>query len=145
MWKKLTLLIGVLLVLCLSSSDWAGVLGHWKFDDGSGLTAKDSSGKGNNGKLINGPTWVTGQIGKALKFDGVDDYVDVPNSASLNPTTGKATVSAWINAGRYKGPTGDDWQGVLAKGRRPVCTAFTRKSAGPSTSAPDRPAATSGI
>ncbi len=94
-------------------------LGHWKFDDGSGTTAKDSSGKGNNGRLMNGPQWVTGQIGKALKFDGVDDYVDVPHSPSLNPTTGKATIAAWINAARFKGPTGDDWQGILAKGGSP--------------------------
>jgi len=130
MWKKLALLISILLVLCLASGAWAGVLGHWKLDDGSGTTAKDSSSKKNNGKLMGGPQWVTGKVGKALKFDGVDDYVDVPNSPSLNPTTGKATVCLWINAGRYKGPAGDDWQGILAKGGAPrLYSLYTEASA----------------
>lgn len=35
----------------------SGLIGHWKLDDGSGTTAVDSSGNGNNGTLVNGPTW----------------------------------------------------------------------------------------
>lgn len=35
-----------------------GLVGHWKFDEGSGTTAADSSGNGNNGTL-SGPTWTT--------------------------------------------------------------------------------------
>lgn len=34
-----------------------GLVGYWKFDEGSGVTAKDSSGNGNDGTLVNGPTW----------------------------------------------------------------------------------------
>ncbi|MBN1509918.1 MAG: hypothetical protein JW955_23930, partial [Sedimentisphaerales bacterium] len=129
MWKKLAILICVLLMLCLASSAWAGTLGHWKFDEGSGTAAKDSSSKANHGKLLNGPTWVAGQLNKAIKFDGADDYVDVPHSASLNPTTGKVTVCAWINAARHRGPTGDDWQGVLAKGGSPrIYSLYTEAS-----------------
>ena len=70
MWKKLALLISILLVLCLTSGAWAKVLGHWKLDEGSGTTAKDSSSNANNGKLTGGPQWVTGKLGKALSFDG---------------------------------------------------------------------------
>jgi hypothetical protein len=119
MWKKLALLISVLSVLCLTSSAWAGTLGHWKFDEGSGTTAKDSSGKNNNGRLVGAPQWVDGKLGKALSLDGVDDYVEVPHNASLIPTTGKATVSLWINAKRHTGPGGSQWQGILAKGGSP--------------------------
>jgi hypothetical protein len=32
----------------------AGLIGHWKFDEASGMTASDSSGSGNNGTLANG-------------------------------------------------------------------------------------------
>jgi hypothetical protein len=40
-------------------------------DEGSsGTTAADSSGGGNDGTLIGEPTWVAGQIGQALSFDG---------------------------------------------------------------------------
>ena len=36
-----------------------GLLGYWKFDDGVGETAVDSSGKEYNGTLVNTPTWST--------------------------------------------------------------------------------------
>ncbi len=37
----------------------ANLIGYWKFDEGSGTTALDSSMTGNNGELINTPTWST--------------------------------------------------------------------------------------
>jgi hypothetical protein len=63
-----------------------GVKASWHFDEGSGNTAYDTSGNGNNGTLQNGPTWVDGKFGEALSFDGVDDYVDCGNNQSLNIT-----------------------------------------------------------
>jgi hypothetical protein len=68
---------------------------HLKFDESSGTTAFDSSGFGNNGNLMNGPTWTSGKIGNALSFDGTDDYVEIPGTA-LN-IYNSITVSAWIN------------------------------------------------
>ena len=38
-----------------------GLVAYWKFDEGSGTTAADSSGNGNTGTLINGPLWTAGQ------------------------------------------------------------------------------------
>ena len=35
------------------------LIGRWDFDAGNGPTAADSSGRGNNGTLTNGPTWST--------------------------------------------------------------------------------------
>lgn len=35
----------------------ASMLGYWKLNEGTGTTANDSSGNGNNGTLTNGPTW----------------------------------------------------------------------------------------
>jgi len=55
----------------------------WLFDEGSGDTAKDSSGNNNNGTIL-GPEWVGGKIGTALEFDGTDDYVDCGNDLSLD-------------------------------------------------------------
>ena len=41
--------------------------------------ASDSRGDRNDGNLVNGTAWVEGKFGKPLSFDGVDDYVIVPN------------------------------------------------------------------
>jgi hypothetical protein len=72
---------------------------NWMFDEGSGTTTYDRSGNGNNGTLVNGPTWVsevTGTPGDhALSFDGISQYVRVPNSNSLNLTT-KLTLATWF-------------------------------------------------
>jgi hypothetical protein len=36
-----------------------GLVGYWKFNEGSGTLALDSSGGGNNGTLVNSPAWRT--------------------------------------------------------------------------------------
>jgi hypothetical protein len=72
------------------------LVGWWKLDDGFGTTAIDSSGRGNNGTLSNGPVWVAGRIGGALDFDGTNDYVDCGNAAIFN-ITGQITLSLWVN------------------------------------------------
>jgi prepilin-type N-terminal cleavage/methylation domain-containing protein len=71
------------------------LVGWWRFDEGSGTSATDSSGNGNNGNLVGGATYVTGQFGNALQFDGVDDYVSLPdtNLSFLSPYT----ISVWFN------------------------------------------------
>ena len=57
----------------------AYAVGVWSFDEGSGTTAFDASGYGNNG-TINGASYITdtpSNTGYALSFDGVDDYVGI--------------------------------------------------------------------
>src|SRR3989344_473498 len=58
-----------------------GLVGLWSFNgpDISGVTAYDRSGQGNNGTLTNGPAPAIGKIGQALSFDGVNDYVGLPD------------------------------------------------------------------
>lgn len=70
-------------------------VGYWKFDDFSGTTAVDSSGMGNDG-TINGATWeVRGKKGSALKFDGVNSYITIADSDSLD-TTGQMSIGFWL-------------------------------------------------
>jgi hypothetical protein len=86
-------------------------IAHWKFDEGEGNIAYDSSGNGNNGTIY-GAQWVQGKFASALSFDGVDDYVEVPNSPSLNPTN-EITVEAWFYPMSYTSGTG--WHGIVGK------------------------------
>ena len=74
----------------------AGLRAQLLFSEGAGLATADSSGNGNNGTLMNGPVWCTGHADSALRFDGVDDYVDIGNAANLNPTNA-ITIAAWFN------------------------------------------------
>jgi len=72
---------------------------QWKLDESSGITAYDSWGT-NTGTLTGGATipliQTTGCVSNnCLLFDGTDDYVDVLDSTTLNPTNG-ITMSAWI-------------------------------------------------
>lgn len=71
-------------------------IAHWMLDSTSGSVALDSSVNSNNGVLVNGPTWVSGKIGGALLFDGVNDYVDLGNPQALVPSS-EITISAWVN------------------------------------------------
>jgi len=74
------------------------LVGLWHFDEGSeATTVVDSSGNDNTGDIYDATPGEVGKFGNALSFDGVNDYVEVPNSASLNPTS-HITVEAWFNA-----------------------------------------------
>ena len=70
-----------------------GLVGYWSLNDGKGDFATDFSGNGNKGTLTGGPTWTNGKLGKALSFDGSNDYVDVGSSATLAPPN--ISVSFW--------------------------------------------------
>jgi len=72
------------------------LVGHWAMEEGSGTAVIDSSTYNNDGTTVGGPTWGTGIIGDyALNFDYVDDYVSVPDDASLD-ITAAITLAAWI-------------------------------------------------
>jgi hypothetical protein len=72
-----------------------GLVCWWKLDEGSGTSATDSSGSGNNGTLVNSPTWTTGKINGALSFNGVNNYVSTP---AINLSSASAvSVSLWVN------------------------------------------------
>ena len=68
------------------------VKGSWHMDEGSGGIVYDSSGNGNNGTIY-GATWANGRYGNGLRFDGVDDYVEI--GGNISPTE-QITLSAWV-------------------------------------------------
>jgi len=99
MSKKLIHLTSFALIMGLVLSSVAGaadlnLVAWWKFDDGSGIIAKDSSGKGNNGTLNGNAQWVQGQIGGALQFNGTNAFVRAPH-IPLNSQT--FTITMWVN------------------------------------------------
>ncbi len=90
----LTVLFSASLVTAYSSVASAALpntVSRWAAD-GNALDSVDS----NNGTLINGVTFGTGQFGQAFSLNGTNQYVDIPDSNSLD-ITNALTISAWIN------------------------------------------------
>jgi len=97
-----------------------GLVSYWSFEAQTGNTVYDVwSNNSNDGTFVNGVTgnWtVSGKYGGAMTFDGVDDYVNFGNDASLNSptTTNNLTITAWI---KLKGnATGQ--HNIVSKGYR---------------------------
>ena len=78
------------------------------FEEPVGTSVVDESG-GNDG-VVDGPERTgSGRFGRALSFDGDDDLVTVPDSASIDLTTGM-TLEAWV-----KPEAATDWRTVIFK------------------------------
>jgi len=88
-------LVSLVLLLSMASTASAGLVAHWKLDEGSGTTAYDSSGQGNDGTLIGDPQWVAGLLDGALEFDGIDDYVDFGNPPDLPAGRSARSMCGW--------------------------------------------------
>jgi hypothetical protein len=71
---------------------------------GSGTTWTDLSGNGNNGTLINGPTFDSGNLG-SIEFDGVNDEVRL-NGVGVSSWNDPFTMEVWMYV-----PTGASWDG----------------------------------
>ena len=55
---------------------------------------------------VPGPSFITGKIGKAFQFDGINDYVSLPNTSGEFNFTGDFSISTWfrssnLSASRY--------------------------------------------
>ena len=88
----------------------SGLVAAYSFEEGSGTSVADLSGRGNSG-VVSGATWVPGRYGSGLSFDGVDDWVTVADSTSLDLSSA-LTLSAWVRPGALGG-----WRTVLFKER----------------------------
>ncbi len=70
----------------------------WLFNEGEGNVAKDATPNGNDATFNGNPKWVAGKFGKAISFDGVDDYLLAEDSDSLDVVGEAITLGGWIKA-----------------------------------------------
>jgi hypothetical protein len=119
----------------------SGLMAYWKLDEGAGTTVSDSSGNNYQG-TIQGANWIDGKFNKALNFDGVSSYVNIPSLPVTDINS--LTVVVWINSDFskigyifYHGDTGEfllhngerTSDGPVA-GRYPNIASFSVKLAG---------------
>jgi hypothetical protein len=87
-----------------------GLVAAYAFNEGSGTTTVDASGNGQNGTITAG-TWTTsGKNGNALSFNGSSSWVTVPDSNSLDLSTGM-TLEAWV----YPTVAPTNWNSIIMK------------------------------
>ena len=73
-----------------------GLVAAYGFNEGAGTSVPDLSGSGNSGTAT-GTGWSpSGKYGKALSFDGTSSIVTIPDSNSLDLSSGM-TIEAWVN------------------------------------------------
>jgi hypothetical protein len=101
-----------------------GLIAYYPFNG----NANDESGHGNNGTVYGAILTEDrfGNTSSAYSFDGIDDYVEIPDSTSLDLSQ-QLTVAAWVyplsttdchvvSKGRYAG-SDTNWQLVLKNGQ----------------------------
>jgi PKD repeat protein len=91
-----------------------GLVAAYSFNEGTGSTITDVSGSGNHG-TISGAQWTNaGRYGKALVFDGVNDWVTVADRPSLDLTSGM-TLEAWAYPTALSGGSTNGWRTAVLK------------------------------
>jgi hypothetical protein len=85
----------------------AGTVSWWRAEGDS----RDHYGL-NPGALINGASFNLGMVGQAFQFDGMNDYVLIPDSPTID-TSGSFTLEGWI----YPTWNEDDstWHNIMSK------------------------------
>lgn len=95
------LLYTILIVLILLNTNTFastrdGLVGWWKFEEGTGTNAADSSWNGNAGTLTNSPTWVSNcPRGNCISYQATNAYTLLGTPTALN-LTGTMSISCWI-------------------------------------------------
>ena len=102
------LVVGLVLTSSAKAAD-PDLAAYWKFDDGFGTTAFDSSGNGNDGIFVGDPQWVDGKLGGALEFNG-DDYLNCGNGPSLQ-IQDEITIAFWFQVEAFS----NSWEAFIAK------------------------------
>jgi hypothetical protein len=88
-----------------------GLVAHWRFDEGGGLTAADATINANAATLRNGVGWIPSAAPGArpgdfaLELDGIDDMVTAP-AFNVPRIEEPKSVAFWIAAAPRPMPTG---------------------------------------
>ena len=72
-----------------------GLIAHWSFDENAGSNSTDHSQNGND-LTISNAGWTSGISQSGLYFNGVNDFVQVPSTPSLNIALDAVSISVWL-------------------------------------------------
>ncbi len=92
------MLLAILAILPVHAPAQPGLVAHYTFDEVTGAIAADSSGNGLDAK-VHGAVPIDSPRGKALRFDGENDFVDCGSDPAF-VLEGDLTIEAWLRADR---------------------------------------------
>jgi uncharacterized repeat protein (TIGR03803 family) len=101
---------GAVLTIQPAAPGVGGLIAAYGFNEGGGDVAADSSGRGHYG-VIKGAKYVAGRFGRALKFNGNNDWVTIADDDDLD-LRNALTIEAWVNPDRVS-----SWRTVVIKER----------------------------
>ena len=97
MFRKSISIVCFAMMLCAAGTASAELVLHWALEEGSGTTATDSSGNGNDGTFFGAPEWVEGRLGGGLHFRGDTDQDSVSYSLPGGATVWtEGTIALWV-------------------------------------------------
>jgi tetratricopeptide (TPR) repeat protein len=109
--RKGRIRIVVLTVVLAVPRARADLVAYWGFDDDSDPAVAREERGGKDGTLVGKPQRVPGRIGKALRLDGIDDYVRIPRDPVFNIRRA-ITLAAWVKCERFE----EAFATIIAKG-----------------------------
>ncbi len=92
-----------------------GLISYWPLNEGSGTTAMDNGPAGSvadHGEVRNSPTWIAGQFGAGLQFNGVDQDVLIPASTDMDLNSSGVTLSAWVKLDQLPADIAGGFSGI---------------------------------
>jgi hypothetical protein len=99
MSKKLIYLVSFVLVLSLADNSSADLVVHWRFDEGAGTNALDSSGNGYDGEFVGTPEWVEGHNSAgSVHFRGDSEQDSVLHALDSTSVWTNFTITFWVKA-----------------------------------------------
>lgn len=103
------------------------LIAWFRFNENTGTSTYDWK-NGYEG-TISGASWATGYIGKALEFDGSDDYVDIPDNLPITPTL--FSIEFWFKPNGENGDSSYTTQALVdLRGQYHIWVAWVEPSDG---------------
>ena len=100
---SLVVIVTVFMGLGLAYAQEENMVLLYKFDENTGDTAKDLSGKGNDGVIADAEWVPDGKFGGGMEFNGTSSLIEVPHNDNLNPGGDELSVIAWFKPTSFPG------------------------------------------
>jgi hypothetical protein len=76
-----------------------GLVGHWRFEEGTGSVARDSSGRNNHGEVFG--RWAAGASGTGVATGGAPGAVTIRDGADFHFGTSSFSIACWVHPERF--------------------------------------------